>query len=164
MLWKNESSRALPRGQSLVEMAIALPLLIVIVFGIIDFGALFSSYNGMREAATAGARLAAVDNECFPGSPDFGTARCPAAPAAQLANLKTDTIARSPGLATASVSVRVCYDEATVGTSSVTVEVSYPARSLTGFFGWLFTGTTLTADGVMPLEHQPTYEADAPAC
>jgi len=146
-------------------MAIAMPLLLVLILGIIDFGAVFNSYNEIRSAARDGARLAAVDNACFPASPDFGTARCPTGAAVQLANLKADTVARATGLAdTASVSTRVCYAGTTVGTSAVTVEVSYPARSLTGFFGWLFDGTTLTSDGVMRLEQSPTYAADAPIC
>jgi Flp pilus assembly protein TadG len=45
------------RGQSVIEMALTLPLLLLIVFGIIDFGFMFQRYEVVTNAAREGARL-----------------------------------------------------------------------------------------------------------
>ena len=48
------------RGQSVVEFALVLPLLLVIVFGITEFGRAWMTMNVLTSAAREGARLAAV--------------------------------------------------------------------------------------------------------
>jgi Flp pilus assembly protein TadG len=49
-------------GQALVEFALVLPLLMLIVVGIIDFGFAFNQWNTAQNAAREGARIAAVSN------------------------------------------------------------------------------------------------------
>lgn len=44
----------------MVEMAIAAPILLLLVFGIIQFGILFNNYVTLTDAVRAGARQAAV--------------------------------------------------------------------------------------------------------
>lgn len=48
------------KGQSLVETAIVLPLVILIVFGTIEFGRVFNAYLVVSNASREGARAAAV--------------------------------------------------------------------------------------------------------
>ncbi|MCX7842956.1 MAG: pilus assembly protein [Clostridia bacterium] len=48
------------RGQSVVETALVLPLIILILAGIIDFGLLFNNYLVISNASREAARLAAV--------------------------------------------------------------------------------------------------------
>ena len=48
------------RGQALVEFALALPALLLILFGIIQFGGLYDHYESLTNATRAGARVAAV--------------------------------------------------------------------------------------------------------
>ncbi|HAA89854.1 MAG TPA: pilus assembly protein TadE [Peptococcaceae bacterium] len=48
------------RGQALAEFALILPLLLLLVFGIIEFGRIFYSYLMVTQAAREGARLGAV--------------------------------------------------------------------------------------------------------
>ncbi|TJX14162.1 pilus assembly protein [Tissierella creatinini] len=48
------------KGQSLVEFALVLPLLILIVVGIIEFGWLFNGKITLTSAAREGARVAAI--------------------------------------------------------------------------------------------------------
>lgn len=48
------------RGQTFVEFALALPVLVVILFGIIQFGIAFHDYITLTDATRAGARKAAV--------------------------------------------------------------------------------------------------------
>jgi len=45
------------RGQAVIELALTLPLLLVVVFGIIDFGFMFQRYEAVTNAAREGARL-----------------------------------------------------------------------------------------------------------
>ena len=47
-------------GQALVEFAIVIPLLLLIVLGIMQFGILFNNYLTLTDAVRAGARQAAV--------------------------------------------------------------------------------------------------------
>ena len=48
------------RGQAMVEFAIVLPIFVVLLFGIIQFGIVFSNYETLTDATRAGARVAAV--------------------------------------------------------------------------------------------------------
>lgn len=48
------------RGAELVEFALVLPLLLVLIGGIIDFGFLFQRYEVVTNAAREGARLASL--------------------------------------------------------------------------------------------------------
>ena len=48
------------RGQTMAEFAFVLPILVTLLFGIIQFGILFNNYVTLTDAARAGARVAAV--------------------------------------------------------------------------------------------------------
>ena len=48
------------RGQSLAAFALVLPLLVLLLFGIIQFGITFNHYITLTDAVRAGARKAAV--------------------------------------------------------------------------------------------------------
>jgi Flp pilus assembly protein TadG len=48
------------KGQSLVEFALVLPVFVVILFGIMEFGRLWEISNILTSAAREGARVAAV--------------------------------------------------------------------------------------------------------
>lgn len=57
--------RDLPRqrGAVAVEFALVVPLLLLVLFGIIDFGAAFQKWNVAANAAREGARRAAVTSD-----------------------------------------------------------------------------------------------------
>jgi hypothetical protein len=48
------------KGQAIVEAALVLPIILLILTGIIDFGLLFNNYVIITNASREGARLAAV--------------------------------------------------------------------------------------------------------
>lgn len=48
------------RGQALVELALVLPLLILMIMGIMEFGRIYHSYLLITNAAREGARLGVV--------------------------------------------------------------------------------------------------------
>ncbi len=47
-------------GQSLTEFALVLPLMVMLLFGIIQFGVTFNDYISLTDAVRAGARKATV--------------------------------------------------------------------------------------------------------
>jgi Flp pilus assembly protein TadG len=48
------------RGQTMTELALVLPVLVLLLFGIIQFGVTFNQYITLTDAVRAGARKAAV--------------------------------------------------------------------------------------------------------
>ena len=48
------------RGQAMVEFVMIVPVLLVVLFGIIQFGIAFKNYVTLTDAVRAGARVAAV--------------------------------------------------------------------------------------------------------
>jgi Flp pilus assembly protein TadG len=50
------------RGAELIEMAIVLPILLLVFAAIIDFGFLFQRYEAVTNAAREGARVAVLPN------------------------------------------------------------------------------------------------------
>ena len=55
-------------GQTLVEFALVLPILLILVIGIFDFGSAFNSKNSLNFLANSAARFAEV-NSCAPCAP-----------------------------------------------------------------------------------------------
>ena len=49
-------------GAELIELAIVLPILLIVVAGIVDFGFLFRRYEAITNAAREGARVAVLPN------------------------------------------------------------------------------------------------------
>ena len=57
---KAAGGRRLQAGTSVVEMAIVLPLLLLLVFAIGDFGIAYTRWNSLTNAAREGARMGVV--------------------------------------------------------------------------------------------------------
>jgi Flp pilus assembly protein TadG len=53
------------RGAELIEMALVLPLLLLVLVGISDFGFLFSRYEVLTNAAREGARIAVLSGSGY---------------------------------------------------------------------------------------------------
>ena len=78
------------RGASALEFALVVPLLLVLVMGIIEFGFMFQAQLALTHAAREGARRAAVDkydagevvNQAFPVTPTISTVPSPPSAAA----------------------------------------------------------------------------------
>jgi len=60
---KGRRLRLRPRGQALVELALVLPLLVVLLLAVFDIGRAVFLYNGLTNAAREGARLAIVNQD-----------------------------------------------------------------------------------------------------
>jgi len=123
------------RGQSLVEFALILPLFLVIVFGIVDFGMAFHSYITVTNAAREGARLGVVQ-----------------ATEAQI----TDKVYAASDLndEDTNMTITVTNAQGAPG-SSVVVDVDYEYELITplgGLLGWLDKSIKMSSTADMRLE------------
>jgi Flp pilus assembly protein TadG len=59
------------RGQAMTELAIVMPVLALVLFGVIQFGIVFNNYVTLTDAVRAGARTAAVSGAA--GNPSGAT-------------------------------------------------------------------------------------------
>ena len=50
-------------GQNLVEFALVLPILLILMLGILDFGRAVAAYNSVSNGARSGARVAIVNQD-----------------------------------------------------------------------------------------------------
>ncbi|MFG2056849.1 TadE/TadG family type IV pilus assembly protein [Micromonospora sp. NPDC048930] len=121
------------RGAAAVEFALLLPVVLLIIFGIIDFGRMLNAQIVISQAAREGARAAALIGE--------GEGRARVAEATSNSGLVGAEINGCSGTPASG-------DDAT---AKVTYKFSYltPLGFMIGSGG----GTTLTAKSVMPCVH-----------
>jgi Flp pilus assembly protein TadG len=136
------------RGAAAVEFALLLPLLLLLVFGIIDFGRAINAQITITQAAREGARVLALPGGTAPTSGGLLAYQARAQAAAiGLSGVSVTATATCPvGGATAG-------DDAKV---QVTYQFSFvtPIGAIARLFGSSGFGSpiTLTANGVMPCE------------
>jgi Flp pilus assembly protein TadG len=112
----------------MVEFALVLPVLVVLVLAIAQFGVAFNHYLALTDAARAAARKGAV-------SRNLGSSA--AASACQSAGYAAGTDLQNPG----TTFVLSCSSPWTAG-STVTVTASYPYSI--SLLGWVVVGGQLT--------------------
>jgi Flp pilus assembly protein TadG len=151
------------RGAQLVEMAIVMPVLLLIIAGIFDFGMLFRSWEVVTNAAREGARIGSL-----PGYADAdvrsrvqqymqASGVLPAAGTCELHSV-------SPGAACPASACSVCVATDVVPTGSANVRVrsvtvranqTLPSLSWVGaFFGGNFGTVAVGSSSVMRAESQ----------
>jgi len=120
--------RSTDRGAAAIEMALVLPLLMLVIFGIIDFGRLLNKQILLTEAARDGARVAS-----FGGNP-------------------TDRVRTIAGNDVDVATVPCPSTDSTGADAQVTV--TYPFTFATPVVAMLGIGgnMTLTGRGVMPCQ------------
>jgi len=140
-------------GQALVEFALILPLFLMIVVGIIQFGIGLNFWLDMQRIANQGARWAVVNE--YPGCPRSGPTTCPQS----LQQYLTESeVARGENL-----DVRICFPSgvSTVG-NPVKVIIKQPLNFLsvvTFFTPGSGLNIDLTAEATMRLEQTPSRYA-----
>lgn len=128
------------KGQSLVEVAIALPVLILILAAVIDFARAFDAYIVLTNAAREGARFGARD-------PMYMTP-------AEIQQMVTENVTGSGTNVTLMQDFAPSDVAATFGTDAVSVTVTYDFGL---WFGGLVGADTLQLNktAVMPIMTAP---------
>ncbi len=148
------------RGAALVEFALIAPLLMLIVFGVIDFGIAFSNYENVRSGTRDAARMAVVnDVQNAPACTIDGTTVTPPADPTTTADatnaLVCDTKNRI-GLSSSQTKVRISITGEAIG-DDVVVCASFPVTAVTGLTLPFLGNQTLTSTVTMRLEQAPEY-------
>ena len=94
-------------GQTMTEFAIILPVLVVLLFGIIQFGILFNNYMTLTDAVRAGAREGAVSRS--DADPTGATTTAVRSSAADLNQTNLAVTVNSPWQAGTDVTVTATY-------------------------------------------------------
>lgn len=110
------------RGAAAVEFALVFPLLVLVLFGIVEFGSIFNAQLMLTSAAREGARSMAVGND----------------QAAAKSLLLGAAVGLSPAVTAADVTITPAACSAN---TNVTVLVTYQKPFLTGLFGASITLT-----------------------
>jgi Flp pilus assembly protein TadG len=118
------------RGSNAVEFGLIVPILLVLVLGIVEFGHAFQVQGTLSAAAREGARAMALRN-------DQAQAKDAVQAAAGSLN---------PDITDAQISISPAACPTGLSSQNVTLTVSYPMPFLTGFFG---AEIDLTGKGVM---------------
>lgn len=122
------------KGQSMVETALILPIILLLLFGIVDFGRIFHAYLTLDHAGREGARLASIQSED---------------------NVIKDRITASvAGLDDTKLTISIAPAGASTRPSGtdVTITLAYSIDFLTPFLDPLLSPLTLTDITVMRVE------------
>jgi Flp pilus assembly protein TadG len=158
------ANRRRSRGQGLVEFALVLPLILLLIFGILDLGRAVFTYNTVSQAARSGGRKAMVDQN--------------------RSDVRAAAIAAATTLGLTSTNVAVCFkdpntaerdcDEAFVDTCPrsqrmvgclAIVKVTATYRPITPILGQFFSSIPVTATTVVTIEYVcPARDATTTAC
>jgi Flp pilus assembly protein TadG len=119
------------RGATAVEFAFIVPLLIVLVLGIAEFGRAFQVQGTLSAAAREGVRVMALKND----------------PTAARTAVRNAATSLNPTITDAEIVISpATCPTVDGGNTSVRLTISYPMPFLTNFFG---SGLNLTGTGVM---------------
>jgi Flp pilus assembly protein TadG len=121
------------KGQSLVEFALLLPILLIILIGVIDLGRMYYAYVVITDAAAEGATYAAINPNDVTEIENRARSVC------------GDIAA---GVQSVEVTCPTCPD--TASGDIVTVSINYDYIVLTPFMDVLFE------EGTVPLQSQAT--------
>ena len=137
------------KGANLVEFAFVAPLLILLLFGIVEFAWVFATNLDVKHGAREGARITAVN------TPDTGNVDL----AAEICN-RMDLVGSNPA-----TTVTWASDGTPVVGEGVIVTVSTPVATLTGLMDWAFSGIgTLDSTVEIRIEQPPTWSDGVQNC
>ena len=140
------------RGATAVEFALLLPLLVLLIFGMIDFGRAINAQITITQAAREGARVLALPGGTTVGS-DGQPAYVDRAVAAGIGlGLGASNITDLPDTNPTTPLTGCPAGSGSTGDDAV-VKVTYTFRFITPVASIFGATKTLTAEGVMPCEN-----------
>jgi hypothetical protein len=148
------------RGAALIEFAIVVSILLLIVFGIIEFGLAFNDYLNVRNGSREAARLGVVnDLDNAPACKINGSSVSPPAIPANTSEGTNALICKAKdriGLDGTKTKIKIAITGEAVG-ENLKVCAKFPVEAITGFLGPLFEGKTLVSSVTMRLEQVPKF-------
>lgn len=147
------------RGQTLVEFALILPVFILLLVGVFDFGRAIYAYNTVLNASREGARQAIVD-QTLDHIRDRASAHATALsidPASVDVDFRSPTTPNSAGSCNGSLG-----SPQVVGCTAV-VRVEYSFDAATPLIGALVGPLTVAGETRFPIEHD-CREPTKPTC
>ena len=137
-------------GQALVEFALILPVLLVLIFGMLDFGKAYNYWIDSTHLSASAARWAAVNKNPGPGATLQESIR-EQADSAELRNGGTEAVADP-------MQVCISFPDGTANVGDpveVTVTADYNFLNFLGIETGV-TSKTITGSSTMRLEQAPT--------
>lgn len=133
-----KANRPLARqaGQALVEFALILPVLVLILMGVFDFGRAFFGYNAISNGAREGARYGII----------HPTARDPSPPYADPDTIEGRAVAQTFILDIDEVDVQVTFPSGTERGNPLTVTMQYHFYALTPLISIIWGGGALSLE------------------
>jgi Flp pilus assembly protein TadG len=134
-------------GAQLVEFALVLPLLLLVMLGIAEFGFAFQRYEVVTNAAREGARLAVL--------PGYGDGDVQGRVAAYLSSGRVPATVTNPKVVVEDVSIPVAGGRPPISAKRVTVTYTYTFQFLnavSALFGSNYTTVPLSAVSEMRIE------------
>ena len=145
------------RGQGLVEFALVLPIIVLMVFGILDLGRAVFTYNALAQSARQASRTAIVDQD--------------------VSRVRATAFASAPTLGLTTGNVAVCFkdldsnqqscasstddcgpSERVIGCIAiVTAQVTYVP--MTPIIGSLIGSVPMSSTSIQPIEYVCPYES-----
>jgi Flp pilus assembly protein TadG len=122
-------------GQGLVEFALVIPILLLVIFGIIDFGRAVYAYNTIGNAARTGGRVAIVSQT--PSS------------------ITTAAINQAVALGIKTTDVTTTYSCGSTYSIDciVSVTVKYQFHAITPVIGQIWQTINMSSTTELPIEH-----------
>lgn len=139
-------------GQALVEFALVLPLLVLLLFGMLDFGKVYNYWNDATHLTAEGARFAVVDRKPLPGNAQSLQV--------QLLNQADTSELRTGGSSALVTPAQVCVEFPNGGTPAfgdpVLVRMTFRYTFIPFVGSRVGLTKTVSATSVMRLERLPT--------
>lgn len=144
-LWKPRTWRNTEAGQSLVEFTMILPIFLLLLFGLVDFGRGFYSWMLLTNAAREGARAAAVQLDSSAVDAKIYDSLCSSYPSdcsLDMSKMAAPTKTNVQGTRGSEASVDLSYQ----------FQFVTPIGGIAKLFGSTISAPTLTAHSSMRLE------------
>lgn len=156
------------RGAAIVEFAVIVPLLILLLCGVIDFGLMFGGYMSLESGVASAARVVSLDEYQYNGSTS-----CSGGPTAATADVVCNVVAHLgslTGLKSSSLAIGICFvtpgstpscsGSSAAGTSvsnDVIVCAQAALQSTTGLTSIFVSGSTVSTSSRQLMEEpQPS--------
>ena len=132
----------------MVEFALVMPVLMLLLFGIIDFGSVYSNMVSIRQGVREGARqgvIARWGSACSLNAMDI-------TPSSDIQKLMCTVKNRIGITPTSSVYVKVLFDSSYAADNGLVVCAMTPTKSLSGYLTNVFAGDYIKTKVEMNIE------------